>query len=84
MTRSSPADLKKSKRSREYHRKIQNFSNYPPFGNYANFGNDPDAAEVIVRYNRSRKITSSKYDSFTTCPLSHSASIRVHVEVPNG
>ena len=45
-TRSSPADVKQNKRSREYHRKIQNFSNYLPFGNDANFGNYPDAADV--------------------------------------
>ena len=59
-------------------------SNYPPFGNDANFGNYPDAADVIISYNRSRKITSSKYIFFSTPPLSRSASIRVHVEVPNG
>ena len=48
-TRSSPADVKQNKRSRVYHRKIQNFSNYLPFGNDANFGNYPDAADVIIR-----------------------------------
>ena len=37
-----------------------------------------------LRYNRSRKITSSKYNIFATFPLSRSASIRVHVEAPNG
>ena len=67
-----------------YHRKIQNFSNYPPCGNDANFGNCPDAADVIIRYNRSRKVTSSKYNIFATSTFSRSASIRVHVEVPNG
>ena len=69
-------------RSREYHRNIRNLSNYPPFGSDANFGNYLDAADVIVRYNRSRKITSSKYNIFATSPWSRSASIRVHVEVP--
>ena len=82
-TRSSPVDVKQNKRSREHHRKIQNFGNYPPFGNDANFGNYPDAADVIMRYNRSRKITSSKYNIFATSPSSRSVSIRVHVEVPN-
>ena len=37
-----------------------------------------------LRYYRSRKITSSEYNSFATSPLSRSVSIRVHVEVPNG
>ena len=83
-TRSSPADVKQNKRSRVYHRTIKNFSNYLTFGNDANFGNYPDAADIIIRYNRSRKITSSKYNIFATSPLSGSASIRVHVEVPNG
>ena len=69
-------------RSREYHGKKQTFSNYPPFENDANFGNYPNAADVIERYNRSRKITPSKYNIFATSPLSRSASIRVHVEVP--
>ena len=36
-----------------------------------------------LKYNRSRKITSSKYNIFASSPLSRSASIRVHVEVPN-
>ena len=83
-TRSSSADAKQNKHSRVYHRQIQNFSNYLPFGNDANFGNYPDAADVIIRYNRSRKITFSKHTIFATFPLSRSASIRVHVEVPNG
>ena len=81
-TRSSPADVKQNKRSRVYHRKIQNFSNYLPFGNDANFGNIQTLQ--ALRYNRSRKITSSKYNIFATSPFSRSASIRVHVEVPNG
>ena len=63
-TRSSPADVKQNKRSRVHHRKIQPFSNYLPFENYASFGNYPDAADVIIRYNRSRKITSSKIQYF--------------------
>ena len=42
-TRSSPADVKQSKRSRVYHRTIQNFSNYLPFGNDAKSENYPDA-----------------------------------------
>ena len=83
-TRSSPADLKQNKRSRVYHRKIQKFSNYPPFRNDANFGNYPDAAGVTIRYNQSRKITSSKCNIFATSPLSRRASIGVHVEVPGG
>ena len=83
-TRSSPAGVKQSKRLRVYHRKIQNFSNYLPFGNDANFENCPDAADVIIRYNRSRMITSSKYNIFATFSLSCSAFIRVHVEAPNG
>ena len=83
-TRSSPAGVKQNKRSRVYHRKIQNFNDYLPFGNDANFGNYPDAADVITRHNRSSKITSSKYNIFATSPLSRSASIHVHVEVPNG
>ena len=62
--------------ARVYHREIRNFSNYQPFGNDANFGNHPDAADVIIRYNRSRKITSSKYNIFATSPLSRSVSIR--------
>ena len=80
-TRLSPADVKQNKRSRAYHRKIQTFSNYrvemmPIF-------------EIIQtlqtsRYNRSLKITSSKYNIFATSRLSRSASIRVHFEVPNG
>ena len=37
-----------------------------------------------LRYNRRRKITSSKYNIFATSLLCRSASIRVHVEVPNG
>ena len=36
-TRSCPADVKQNKRSRIYHRKIQNFSNYLPFGNSCQF-----------------------------------------------
>ena len=36
------------------------------------------------RYNRSLKITSSKYNIFATSRLSRSASVRVHVEVRNG
>ena len=83
-TRSSPAGVKQNKRSRVYHRKIQNLSNYLPFGNYANFGNYPDAPDVTIKYNRSRKITSAKYNIFATSPLSRSGSIRVHAEVPNG
>ena len=59
-TRSIPADVKHNKRWRVFHRKIRNFRNYLPFGNDANFGNYPDAADVITRYNRSRKTTSSK------------------------
>ena len=43
---SSPADVKQNKRSSVYHRKIQNFSNFLPFGNDANFGSYPDAADV--------------------------------------
>ena len=82
-TRSSPADVKRNKRSRVYHRQIQNFSNYLPFVNDANFGNYPGAANVIIIYNRSRKITSSKYNIFATSSLSCSGSIRVAVEVPN-
>ena len=35
-------------------------------------------------YSRSRKITSSKNTIFATSPLFRSASIRIHVEVPNG
>ena len=46
--RSSPADVKQNKRSRVYHRKIQNFSNYC-VGNYANFGNHPDTADVKIQ-----------------------------------
>ena len=65
-TRSSPADVKQHQCLRVYHRKIQNFSNYLPFGNDANFGNYPDAADVII--NRSRKITSSIYNIFATFP----------------
>ena len=83
-TRSSPADVKQNKRSKVHHRNIQNFSNYPPFCNDANFGNYPDTADVIIRYSRSRKTTSSKYNIFATSRLSRSASIRVYVEVPNG
>ena len=37
-----------------------------------------------LKYNQSRKISSSKYNIFATSPLSRSASIDVHVEVPNG
>ena len=37
-----------------------------------------------LRYSRSRKITSSKYTIFASTRLTRSASIRVHVEVPNG
>ena len=47
--RSSPADVKQNKRSRVYHGKIQNFSNYLPFGNDANFGNYPDPADVKIQ-----------------------------------
>ena len=82
-TRSSRAGVKQNKRLRVYQRKIQNFSNYLPFGNDANFGNYTDAADVIIRNNRSRKNTSSKYNIFATSPLPRSASIRVHIEVPN-
>ena len=82
-TRSTPADVKQSKRSREYHRKTQNFSNYLPFGNDADFEKYPEAADVIINYSRSRKVTSSKYNILATSPLSLSASVRVHVEVPN-
>ena len=83
-TRSSPVNFKQNKRLREYHRKVQNVNNYLPFGNAANFGYYPDAADVITRYNQSRKINSSKHNIFATSHLSRSASIRVHVEVPNG
>ena len=48
-TRSSPADVKQNKHSRVYHRKTQNFSNHLPFGNDANFGNYPDAADVKIQ-----------------------------------
>ena len=48
-THSSPADVKQNKRSRIYHRKIQNFTTYLPFGNDANFGNHPDAADVKIQ-----------------------------------
>ena len=48
-TRSSPADVKQNKRSRVYHLKIQTFSNFLPFGNDANFGNHPDAADVKIQ-----------------------------------
>ena len=82
--RSSPADIEQNKRSRVYHRKMQSFSNYLPFGNDANFRNYPDAADVVIRYNRSNKISSSNYNIFATYPSSRSASIRVHVELPNG
>ena len=37
-----------------------------------------------LRYNGRRKITSSNCNIFATSPLSRSASIRAHVEVPNG
>ena len=37
-TRSSPADVKQNKHSREYHREIENISNYLPLGNDADFG----------------------------------------------
>ena len=74
--RSSPADVKPNKRSIVRHGKIQNFSNCLPFKNDANFGNYPQTL-----YNRSRKITSSKCNTFENSPLSRSASIRVRVEV---
>ena len=46
-TLSSPADVKQNKRSRVYHRKIQNFSNYPLFGNDTMFSHFLDA-DVIM------------------------------------
>ena len=48
-TRPSPADVKQNERSRVYHRKIQNFSNYLPLENDANFGNYPDAADGKIQ-----------------------------------
>ena len=48
-THSSPTDVKENKRSRDYHRKIQNFSNYLSFGNDASFGNYPDAADAKIQ-----------------------------------
>ena len=36
------------------------------------------------RYNQTRNVTSSKHIFFATFPLSRLASIRIHVEVPNG
>ena len=79
-TRSSPADVKQTNRSRAYHRKI--------IATTYRLEMMP-ILEIIQtlqtsRYNRSRKITSSKYNIFATSPLSRSASIRVHVEVRNG
>ena len=41
--------MKQNKRSRVYHRKIRNFSNYLPFGNDANFANYPDAADIKIQ-----------------------------------
>ena len=81
-TRSSPADVKQNKRSTLYHRKIQTLATTYRLEMMP-------ILEIIQtlqtsRYNRSRKITSSKYNMFATSPLSRSASIRVHVEVSNG
>ena len=72
--RSSHAEVKQNKRSRVCHRKIRNSSNYrleivPIFVNY------PGAANVIIRYNRSRKITSSTCGIFATSPFLVSLSI---------
>ena len=52
-------DLKKKKKK---------FNNYPQFGNDANFENYPDASDVIIRYNRSCKITSPKYNLLQLLP----------------
>ena len=49
-------------------KKKKKFNNYPQFGNDANFENYPDASDVIIRYNRSCKITSPKYNLLQLLP----------------
>ena len=52
------------------------------FGNDANFVNHPGAADIIIQpYLRN---SSSTCGIFATSRLSHSASVRVHVDVRNG
>ena len=78
-TRSSPADVKQNKRSRVYHRKIQNHSNYLPFGNDANFGNYPDAAEVEIQPKSQDYLLKIQY--FCNFPL---VSLSIHPRARRG
>ena len=85
-TRSSPADVKQNKRSRVYHRKIQNFSNYylrVSFGNDANFGNYPDAVGVKIQPKsqdyliKIQKCCNFSFDSLSIHPRSRRGAQRI-------
>ena len=60
-----------NKRSREYLRKIQNFSNYLPFGNDANFEKYPDAEDVKIQLkSQDHLLKIQKICNFSLVPLS--------------